>query len=110
MAPLRSTFAKLDMWLEEQNVLNELTQAPRTQMEGTLSPEQKEVGGPVIHCLSPCVGSMRRAEAWCCTAQQMCASRKALDLDCHHTGAGQGARPEALHWTMPNVWANCSLS
>lgn len=49
MAPLCSAFAKLDIWLEEQNVLNEMTQAPRTQMEGTLSPEQKEVGG-LIRC------------------------------------------------------------
>lgn len=40
-----SAFAKLDVWLEQNNVLNELTEAPRTQMEGTLSPEQKEVGG-----------------------------------------------------------------
>lgn len=39
-----SAFAKLDVWLEQNNVLNELTEAPRTQMEGTLSPEQKEVG------------------------------------------------------------------
>lgn len=43
--PPCSAFAKLDVWLEERNVLNELTQAPRTQMEGALTPEQKEVGG-----------------------------------------------------------------
>ncbi|KAI3428133.1 hypothetical protein D9Q98_006516 [Chlorella vulgaris] len=40
---VRSVFARLDIWLEQRNVLNELTQAPQTEMEGELTAEQKDV-------------------------------------------------------------------
>ena len=41
---LRSVLSRLDAWLEENNLLNELTEAPLTQMEGELSEEQRQVG------------------------------------------------------------------
>lgn len=44
---INSTLAKLDVWLEDRRVLNELTQAPRTQMEGELTEEQARVLGQV---------------------------------------------------------------
>lgn len=37
-------FARLDSWLEEKNVLNELTEAPMDAQEGALTAEQREVG------------------------------------------------------------------
>jgi hypothetical protein len=46
LAPARcSAFSRLDLWLEQNNLLNELTEAPLTQMEGELTQEQRGVGG-----------------------------------------------------------------
>ena len=53
-----STFAKLDVWLEQNSVLNELTEAPRTQMEGTLSPEQKEASDSRVSTLAGWSGGL----------------------------------------------------
>ncbi len=86
----RSAFAKLDVWLEQQNVLNELTQAPRTQMEGTLSPEQKEVGLSLQYTLLCCLSTH------CCAA---CVTKVWV-----------GAEPLVLRAPMPAVQPMNGLS
>ena len=41
--PCCSALRRVDVWLEENNLLNELTEAPMSAMEGTLTEEQQEV-------------------------------------------------------------------
>ncbi|PRW56883.1 plastid terminal oxidase [Chlorella sorokiniana] len=91
---VRSAFAKADLWLEERNVLNELTQAPRTQMEGTLSPEQKEVLAKVR--------ALKLDDAKVSAREQ----RRLAANGGHKTNWGIQAAYYSLCWVLDVVYAN----
>ncbi|PSC72507.1 plastid terminal oxidase isoform B [Micractinium conductrix] len=65
---MRSVLSRLDAWLEENNLLNELTEAPLTQMEGELSEEQRQVLAQVrALSLDDSLVSARERARWAAT-------------------------------------------